>query len=136
MRHILAAAAAFAIFSCATSAGAAMTKQEYRDAKKRIDTEYQAERQKCGERHGNPADLCIARAHGTRDVAKAELESAYKPTPRANYDAAIARAQARYAIAKQECDDSKAGARDACMKDVKAELARAKAEAKALRELP
>jgi len=134
MRHVLALAAALAVFTHAGPAGAAMTAQDHRDAKKRIDAEYQAERRKCGERHGNAADLCIARAHGTRDVARAELEAAYKPTPRSNYDAAVARAQAAYAIARQECDDRKPEARKGCVQDAKAARARAKAEAKAIRD--
>jgi hypothetical protein len=88
-----------------------MGREEYRDARKRIDAGYQAERQKCGERHGNSADLCIARAHGTRDVAKAELRAAFKPGPGTNYDAAVAVRRLRMRSRKQECDDRKPEAR-------------------------
>ena len=63
-------------------------------------------------------------------MAKAELEAAYKPSPRANYAAAIARARSAYAIAKQECDDQSGPAKKACVNDAKAALGNAKAEAK------
>lgn len=134
MRNILAIATAVAAFACAGAAAAPLTKDEYKAGKARIAAEYEAERQKCGVRHGNDADLCIARAHGTRNVAKAELEAAYKPGPRPNYDAAIARAQAAYGIAKEECDDKKGEARKSCMKDAKSAQERAKAEAAAARK--
>lgn len=120
-------------FACAAAAGASMSREDYRAAKKRIAAEYQAERQKCGARHGNALDLCIARAHGVRDVAKAELEAAYKPSPRTDYDAAIARAGAAYSVAKEKCDDQRGAEKKACMKDAKDALARARAEAKSRR---
>lgn len=131
MRNIIGIAAAVAAFTCAAAAAAGMAKDEYKAGKARIDAEYQADRQKCGSRHGNSADLCIARAHGARKVAKAELEATYKPSPRANYEAAIARAQAAYAIAKEDCDDQKAEARKGCVSDAKAAQERAKTEATA-----
>jgi hypothetical protein len=124
-------AVAAAVLACGAALGAAMTKDEYKAASERIATEYQVERQKCGDRHGNVADLCIARAHGARKVAKAELEATYKPSPRTNYEAAIARADAAYVIAKEECDDRKDAERKGCMKDAEAARERAKEEAKA-----
>ena len=99
--------------------------------KKRITSEYLAERQKCGTGYGHAYELCVAHAHGLRDVAKAELEAAYKPSPRNYYDAAIARAKSAYTIAKEECDDKRGTQRKACRKDAKDALERARAEAKA-----
>ena len=92
MRNTLGIAMAVLAFACGPAVGAGMSRQDYKAAKKRIAAEYQAERQKCGARYGNALDLCVAHAHAARDVAKAELEAAYKPSPRTNYDAAIARA--------------------------------------------
>ena len=132
MRYPFGVAAALAALACVT-AFAAMDKDEYRAANARIEAEYQVDRQKCGERHGNAADLCVARAHGARNVAKAELEATAKPSPRANYDAAMARAQSTYAIAKLECNDQLGEARKGCVKDAEAARARAKQEAEALR---
>ena len=135
MRNMPGVAFAMAVLACgsAAAAPAPMSKDDYVAAKKRIETEYQAERQKCGDRHGNPAALCIARAHGGRNVDKAELEATYKPSPKANYDAALARAQATYEVAKLECNDRKDDARKGCVKDAEAARTRAKEEAKAIR---
>jgi hypothetical protein len=120
-------------FACGPAMGAAMSKQDYQAAKKRIAAEYQTERQKCGVRYGNALDECVARAHAVRDVAKAELEAEYKPGPRTYYDAAIARAKAAYSVAKEVCDEKRGPEKKACMKDAKAAQERAIAEAKAIR---
>lgn len=125
-----AGALAMLAFACGSAVAAGMTKDEYKSAKGPIAAAYQAERQKCGARHGNAAELCIARAHGARDVAKAELEAAYKPGTNTNYAAAIARSRAAYAIAKEECDNQKGPARKACLKGAKAALDDSRAEAK------
>ena len=93
MSNRLAIAMAVLMFTCGPAVGAGMSKEDYRDAKKRITSEYLAERQKCGAGYGHAYELCVAHAHGVRDVAKAELEAAYKPSPRNYYDAAIARAK-------------------------------------------
>lgn len=126
-----AVAMALIAFACGPAMGAAMSKQEYQAAKKRIAVEYQAERQKCGPRHGNALDLCMARVHGERDVAKAELEAAYRPSPRTDYDAAIARSKAAYAVDKEKCDEQRGAVRKACIDEAKAASERAKAAAKA-----
>jgi hypothetical protein len=133
MRNTFGTAVAMLVFAWGCAAAADMTKEDYKAAGKRIAAQYQAERETCGARYGNAVDICVARAHGVRDVAKAELEAAYKPGSRTNYDAAIARAKAAYALAKQECDDQKGVAKKACMKDAQAALARANADAKSAR---
>jgi hypothetical protein len=126
-----AVAMALIAFACGPALGAGMSKQEYQAAKKRIAVEYQAERQKCGPRHGNALDLCMARVHGERDVAKAELEAAYRPSPRTDYDAAIARSKAAYAVDKEKCDEQRGAVRKACIDEAKAASERSKAAAKA-----
>ena len=134
MRRISGVTTAVAIFTCATAAAAPMAKDEYKASRARIAAEYQAHRQKCGAHVGNPAQLCVARARGAQAVARAELEAAYKPGPRTHYEAAIARAEAAHAIAKQECDSQEADARKSCMKDAGAARERAKVEASAARK--
>jgi hypothetical protein len=132
MRNLIGSVTALVALVYAAGAGAApMPKDDYKAAKKRIAAEYQAERQKCGPLYGHAADLCIAHAHGTRDVANAELQAAYKPGPRTDYDAAIARAKAAYVNAKVECDEQRGPAKKACQADAKKALEAARAEAKA-----
>ena len=134
MRRISIIATALAVITSGAAVAAGMTKDDYRAARTRITAEYEADRQKCGAHLGNPAQLCAARARGARDVAKAELEATYKPGPRTNYDAAIARAQASYAIAKEECDRQDGKVRESCVKDARAARERAKGEATAARK--
>ena len=131
MRNVLGIATALAVFTCGGAAAAGITKEEYKAGKAHIAAEYEADRQKCGAHLGDAADLCVARARGAQRVAEAELEAAYKPTPRSNYDAAIARAQAANTLAKEECDDRKGEARKSCEKEAAIALKRAKAEATA-----
>ena len=109
---------------------APMTPGEYEAARARIASDYQADRQKCGTRHGNAADMCIARAHGAQAVAKAELKALHEPSPRANYEAALARAQAAYANAREECDNKDGAARKSCRREAEATRDRSRAEAK------
>lgn len=130
MRHLLLSAAMAAGILGGAAVAAPMTPGEYEAARARIASEYQADRQKCGTRHGNAADMCIARAHGAQAVAKAELKALHEPSPRANYEAALARAQAAYANAREECDNKDGAARKACVREAAAARDRAKAEAK------
>jgi hypothetical protein len=118
-------------FTCAGAMAAPMTKDEYKAAKKKLIAEYTVERQKCGSRYGNALALCVAHAHGERDVAIGELEAQYKPSARTNYNAAIARSKSAYTIARDECNEqSGAPAKKACIKE--ALDARKAAEADAL----
>ncbi|MGZ5036305.1 MAG: hypothetical protein ACXWG1_07795 [Usitatibacter sp.] len=133
MRHPIGTAIVLLAFTC-VAAATPVTKEDYKASKKRIVAEYTAERQKCGPLYGHAADLCIAQAHGTRDVAKAELEAAYKPGPRTYYDAAIARAKAAYTLARIECREKRGPEMKACLKDADEARARAVAEAKATRD--
>jgi hypothetical protein len=130
MRTTPGIAMAVIAFACAPAMAANMSKEEYRDAKKRITAEYLADRQKCGAGYGHAYDLCVAHAHGDRDVAKAELEAQYKPSPRHYYDAAIARAKSAYTIAKKDCEDKRGAERKACDAEAKVAYDRARAEAK------
>jgi hypothetical protein len=133
MRRIPAMVVVALVFACGAATAAPMTKDEYKAAKKKIAAEYTVERQKCGSRYGVAAELCIAHAHGARDVAKAELEAAYKPSARAYYDAAITRAKTAYAVAKDECDEKRGAEKKACLKDAFDARQRAFEEAKTAR---
>lgn len=116
----------------ATSALAAQgSKQEYESAKDRIKAEYKAASKQCSSLSGNAQDICKAEAKGKQKVAKAEAEAAYKGTPKSATDAAIARADADYDIAKEKCDDLKGNPKDVCQKEAKAAHTKAKADAKA-----
>jgi len=132
--HTIPATAAAAITCIAfASAAAGMAKDEYKATRARIAAQYEADRQKCGAHLGHAAELCVTRARGARDVAGAELEAAYKPGTRTHYDAAKARANADYAIARKECENQKDAARSACAQDATVARERAMAAASAAR---
>lgn len=130
MRGTLPIVSTLVILAGSAAAAADMAPGDYKAARARIAADYQADRQKCGARHGNAADLCIARAHGAQAVAKAELEALHEPSPRANYKAALARAKAAYANAREECDDRDGAARKTCVRAAAAKRDHARAEAK------
>jgi hypothetical protein len=131
MRKAMGIIVAAAAFHWGPVAAANMTPSDYRDGKSRIEAEYSADRQKCGHpRLGNATDVCVALARGTRKASLAELEAAYKPSARASYDAAIARADAEYGVAKQRCDYQAGDARKACAREAREARDNAKATAK------
>ena len=78
----------------------------------------------------NAKDICVKEAKGKEDVAKAELEAQYKPSPKATQKVAEARADAAYSVAKEKCDDLKGNEKDVCQKDAKAAQVKAKEDAK------
>ena len=113
----------------ATSAFA-MTEPEHKAAKERISADYKADKQKCDALKANAKDICVKEAKGKEDVAKAELEAQYKPSPKATQKVAEARADAAYSVAKEKCDDLKGNEKDVCEKDAKAAQVKAKEDAK------
>jgi hypothetical protein len=102
----------------AGAAPAAMTKQAYKQAYKqagdRIATQYKAEQAACNRVRGNSRDLCMLQAKAHRQVAQAQLEAQYKPSPEADRKAMDAKAAADYALAKARCDGLKGNAKDSC----------------------
>ena len=98
----------------------AMTKAEYDAAKDVIKAEYKADKANCATLAGNAKDVCEEEAEGKEDIAKADLEAQYKPTPRNQEKARVARADAAYEVAKEKCDDLSGDTKNSCEKDAKA----------------
>lgn len=117
--------------SCAFAGNAmALTKEEYRAQKDRVEADYKASREKCATLSANAKDICQAEAKGTEKVAKAELEAQYKPGPRQDQKVLDAKADAAYDLAREKCDDMSGNTKDVCMKDAKAVRTSAKADAR------
>ena len=77
--------------SCAFAGNVlALTKAEYSTQKDQIKAEYKASRDKCSSMKANAKDICVAEAKGTEKIAKAELESQYKPNAKNTRDVAMA----------------------------------------------
>jgi hypothetical protein len=130
MNKRMIALAVLAVFTTAASASN-LSRDEYKAGKDKIAAEFKAEKQSCDSMTGNAKDVCIAEAKGKEKTAKAELEARHKNTPKAHYDARIAKAEADYAVAKEKCDDFSGNQKDVCLKEAKAAETRAKADAKA-----
>lgn len=113
----------------ATSA-MAMTPAEHKVAKDRIAADNKMNKQKCDGLKNNAKDICMKEAKGAESVAKAELESQFKPSDRNARKLAEARADADYAVAKEKCDDLSGNAKDVCVKDAKAAHVAAQQNAK------
>lgn len=120
--------------SCTLAGNAmALTKEEYNAGKDRISADLKANKQKCDGLKANARDVCVSEAKGTEKVARAELESQYKPSPKNTEKAGFARADAVYDTAREKCDDFAGNARDVCVKDAKAARVKAREDAKVAR---
>ena len=109
---------------------APITKEAYDQRVKSAEAQYKADTDACASRSGNAKDICLADAKGREKMAKADAEAALVNTPKAREDARIARAEANYNVAKEKCDDLSGNAKDVCVKEASAQLAKAKADAK------
>jgi hypothetical protein len=107
-----------------------MSKADYTQALKDADAQYKFEKKACASLAGNANDICAAQATGNEKVAKAQLEAAYKHTPKARENARIAYADANYKVAIERCDDLAGNPKDVCVKEAKSALVKGKADAK------
>ena len=106
--------------SCVCAGNAlALTKDEYKTQKDRIEGDYKVSRDKCASLKANAKDICVAEAKGVEKTAKAELEAQYKPSPRNEQKVKDAKADAAYDVAKEKCDDLSGNAKDTCVKDAR-----------------
>ena len=127
----LIAAAVGLAFSAAVSAGTPMTKASYDESGKNIEAQYKTAKAACKSLKDNAQDICEAQAKGAQNVAHAELKADYKPSHESRYDARVVKADADYSVAREMCDDKAGNDKDVCVKEAKAALTRAQADAKA-----
>lgn len=126
----LLAAAGIAALCWSATAGADMRKAEFRSQMLRIDNEFDDAKARCDSYGGNAHDICLAEARGNYQVAKAELEERKAPSTRTRYKVRVARAEANFDVAAEECDEGTSAAKDACVEEAREALARDKAEAR------
>ena len=107
-----------------------LTKESYAQAKKDADARYKIDKESCASLSGNAKDICMAEAKGKDDVARAEAAAAYENTPKTRENARVAHADATYKVSVEKCDDLAGNKKDVCVKEAKAALVRAKADAK------
>ncbi|MET3495942.1 hypothetical protein [Variovorax boronicumulans] len=132
-KHLLMLALASTCF-VATHASA-MTGDEHKVAKEKIEADYKVAKAQCDTMKDNAKDVCEKEAKGKEDVAKAELEQQYKPSDSNARKVAEEKVKATYEVAKEKCDDQKGDAKDACVKQAKADEAKGKADIKAMKKM-
>jgi hypothetical protein len=128
--NLLSGVAMAACLLFGTSAMAqSMTSSEFSANKTRIKTEYKTDKKGCDSLASNAKDICVAEAKGKEAVALAELDNSYRPTLKTQYKVRVAKGEATYDVAKQKCDDLAGNPKDVCVKEAKAALIAAKADA-------
>lgn len=110
-----------AVAACCLAVGAAgaMTKEEHKAQKDKIEADYKAAKTRCDTLKANAKDVCEKEAKGAEKVAKAELEAAYKPDAKSAEKVAKVKAEADYEVAREKCDDMTGNAKDTCVADAK-----------------
>lgn len=110
----------------------AMTSDEHKVAKEKIEAAYKMDKAKCDGMKGNTKDVCEKEAKGKENVAKAELEQQYKPSDSNARKVEEEKVKATYDVAKEKCEDQKGDAKSACEKQAKADEAKGKADIRAM----
>jgi len=113
------------------SSATGMDRAAYTKERETIEANLKAAKKQCDPLKGNEQDKCKAEAKYNEQVAKADLETKYKGTSDAAYDAAVKKAKAKHDWDKQKCHDQKGAEQSACKKQAKADEKKAIADAKA-----
>jgi hypothetical protein len=113
----------------------AIDKSEYNTTKSRIEADYKADKDACNALKHNEKDVCVEQAKGKEKVAKAELEFNYSGKEADRVKLMEAKADANYAVAKEQCDDKAGNDKSVCVKEAKATHTTAMADAKASKKI-
>jgi hypothetical protein len=113
-----------------TSLATPMTKTTTRWQRRTPTRSTRSTRMRVRRLNGNAKDICVAEAKGKDNVAKADAEASYANTPKARESARVAHAKATYDVSVEKCDDLAGNRKDVCVKEAKAALVSAKADAK------
>ena len=109
-------------------------KTAYERARDMANANYKTARARCDSLSGNPHEVCEAEAKAERVRAEEEAGAAYKNTLKAYTQARMRIADANYARDKARCGALAGNDRDVCLKQAKATLVAAQADATADRK--
>jgi len=107
-----------------------MAKSNYDAKRESIAIDIKSAKSACASSTGNHNDICLAEANGKEKIARAELEAAYMPSGKANYQVRVAKAEAAYSVARERCDEQTGSAKTGCVNDARVAEDTAKADAK------
>jgi hypothetical protein len=116
--------------ACATAQAANFSKTSYDSARADIKATYKAERENCGALAGNARDICVEQAKGREAVALAQLEYNYTGKAADEQKLYAVRADTRYELAKERCDDLGGDSKDVCLRQARTEHEKAQADIK------
>jgi hypothetical protein len=127
---LLVSATALGISAAVDSPRSLMSPVDYGASKKAIEGETHVALSKCRELDSQAKDLCKAEAKADERIRKADLEAQYRGTVSAAADAKLARAKAQYDVARAKCSDQRSEDKISCMRQARAEKAKALSDAK------
>lgn len=107
-----------------------ISKYSYTLATIRAEEQYTIDKEACAPLGEKAGERCDVNAKSKERIVKAEAKAAYENTPKARADLRLARAQAKFDVAIDRCDEMTGGDKDACGRKANAELVREKAKAK------
>ena len=110
-------------------------KTAYNTARDMAAANYKAARARCDTVTGNPREVCVAEAKAERVRVEEEAGAAYKNTLKAYTQARMRIADANYDRDKARCGAVTGNDRDVCIKQAKATLIAARADATADRKM-
>ena len=107
----------------------------YDTATAKAANDFKLARVRCDVLTGNPKDVCIAEVKAARVYLEANARAQYKNSLAATDDARKAIAEADYEVEKTRCASLTGNPKDVCLKESKANLVAALADAKADRKI-
>lgn len=110
-------------------------KTAYHMARDNAASAFKAARTRCDTVTGNPREVCLAEAKAERVRVEEEAGAAYKNTLKAYTQARMRIADANYGRDKARCGAVTGNERDVCLKQAKATLIAAQADARADRKM-
>ena len=109
----------------------ALTSDQYKAAKSKVEADYKSQKVQCDALKGNAKDVCEEEAEAREKLAKAELEQQYKPSADHARKVDEVRSEGVYDVAKEKCESQSGDAKSACEKQAEADYDIAKADIKA-----
>jgi len=103
----------------------------YDAAKNSAAADYKVANARCDGMAGNPKDICVAEAKAARIQVEANAKAQYKGTVSARSSARKDIANANYDVEKAKCENQGGNQKDVCVKQAKATMTAAKADATA-----
>ena len=123
------------IYSHQANAVTNEAKAAYAASQDRAEAAYKAARAGCDAIAGNPKEVCVAEAKAARVRAEQDAYALYKNTLKAYTSARLKIADANYDLDKAKCGALAGNDKDVCIKQAKATLIAAQADATADRKM-